>query len=108
VPNIRSKPASSSFSKVYPSVAEERASNQPTGLRKLPARHASIVLPLVLSFIMTCVVSLISTLRSVGVPEGFLGIWLGAWALSWLVAFPLLLVVLPLARTVTQWLVERP
>jgi hypothetical protein len=53
-------------------------------------------------------VSLISTLRSVGVPPHFLRLWLGAWALSWLVAFPLLLVVLPLARTVTGWFVERP
>jgi hypothetical protein len=78
------------------------------GGRKLPARCAEIVLPLFLSLIMTCVVSLISTLRSVGLAEHFLRLWLGAWALSWLVAFPLLLVVLPLARSVTSWLVERP
>lgn len=76
--------------------------------RKLPARYAEIVMPLLLSFLMTCVVSLISTLRSVGVPPHFLRLWLGAWALSWIVAFPLLLVVLPLARTLTGWFVERP
>jgi hypothetical protein len=76
--------------------------------RKLPARYAAIVLPLFLSLFMTCVVSMISTLRSVGLVEHFLRLWLGAWALSWLVAFPLLLVVMPLARTVTGWVVERP
>ena len=78
------------------------------GRGKLPARYAEIVLPLFLSLLMTCVVSLISTLRSVGLAENLLRLWLGAWALSWLVAFPLLLVALPLARTVTGWLVERP
>lgn len=85
--------------------------SEPAGVRtrrKLPARYAEIVLPLLLSFLMTCVVSLISTLRSVGVPPHFLRLWLGAWALSWIVAFPLLLVVLPLARTLTGWFVERP
>ena len=76
--------------------------------RRLPAKYAEIVLPLLLSFLMTCLVSLISTVRSVGLPPHFLKIWLGAWALSWCVAFPLLLVVLPLARTLTDWLVERP
>ncbi len=78
------------------------------GGRKLPARYAEFVLPLLRSLIMTCVVSLISTLRSVGWVEHLLQLWLGAWALSWLVAFPLLLVVLPLARIMTSWLVERP
>jgi len=78
------------------------------GWRKLPARYAEILLPLFLSLLMTCVVSLISTLRSVGFAENLLRLWLGAWALSWLVAFPLLLVVLPLAKTLTSWFVERP
>ena len=76
--------------------------------RRLPAKYAEIGLPLLLSFLMTCVVSLISTVRSVGLPPHFLTLWLGAWALSWLVAFPLLLVVLPLARSLTDCVVERP
>ena len=78
------------------------------GWRKLPARYAVILQPLFLSLLMTCVVSLISTLRSVGMAENLLRLWLGAWALSWLVAFPLLLVALPLAKTLTSRLVERP
>jgi hypothetical protein len=61
-----------------------------------------------LSIVMTCVVSLISTLRSVGLAPDFMRLWLGAWALSWVVAFPLLLVVLPLVRAATDRLVERP
>jgi hypothetical protein len=76
--------------------------------RKLPARYYALVLPLLLSAVMTCVVSLISTWRSVGLIDGFLRLWLGAWALSWIVAFPLLLVALPLARAVTRFWVDEP
>jgi Protein of unknown function (DUF2798) len=85
--------------------------SSPTGTvarRKLPARYFNLVLPLILSALMTCVVSLISTWRSVGLVDEFVELWLGAWALSWVVAFPLLLVVLPLARTVTRFWVEDP
>lgn len=80
----------------------------PGGRPRLPARYHGIVLPLILSFFMTCVVSLISTLRSVGLVDGFWSLWLGAWGLSWIVAFPLLLLVLPLARAATRLWVEDP
>lgn len=74
--------------------------------RRLPAHYNRWVMPLLLSIIMTCVVSLISTLRSIGVAPHFLSIWLGSWGLSWLVAFPTLLLVLPLVRKLTAMLVE--
>lgn len=76
--------------------------------RRLPARYHGVVLPLILSFLMTAVVSFISTLRSVGFIPGFLSLWLGAWALSWIVAFPLLLLALPAARAATRFWVEEP
>lgn len=65
-------------------------------------------MPLFLSLFMTCVVSLVSTLRGIGLAEHFLSIWLSAWALSWLVAFPTLLMVLPLVRRLTTLVVETP
>ncbi|QPF71576.1 DUF2798 domain-containing protein [Roseateles sp. DAIF2] len=74
--------------------------------RKLPARYAGIVMPLLLSILMTCIVSAISTLRGVGPVPGFLRIWLGSWAWSWVVAFPTLLLVLPLVRRLTAAVVE--
>ena len=76
------------------------------GIRKLPARAASWVLPLILSIFMTCVVSLISTLRGVGLTPQLPALWLGSWALSWVVAFPTLLVVLPWVRKATAALVD--
>lgn len=48
------------------------------GTPKLPARYAALVMPLLLSLLMTFVVSLISTLRSIGLAPDFLLVWLSA------------------------------
>ena len=76
------------------------------GMRKLPARAAAWVMPLLLSILMTFIVSMISTLRSTGLSPGLLRMWLGSWALSWVVAFPTLLLVLPLVRRATAAIVD--
>jgi len=77
-------------------------------VRKLPARFAPVVMPLVLSILMTFVVSGISTLKSLGPTPAFLATWPAAWAISWLVAFPTLLAVLPLVRRIVSWVVSAP
>lgn len=76
--------------------------------RKLPARYASILLPFFLTLFMTIVVSGISTLKSLGFTAAFWSNWPVAWMLSWLVAFPTVLVVLPLVRRLVAFLVEQP
>jgi hypothetical protein len=76
--------------------------------RKLPARYAAVVLPLFLSCIMTCLISGISTLRSVGLAPGVLQLWLGSWGISWLFAFPVLVTVLPVVRRLTAVVVDMP
>lgn len=76
--------------------------------RKLPAHHASYVMPLALSVLMTFVVSAIATARSLGLGPDFAAAWPSAWGLSWLVAFPTLLLVLPLVRRIVGLIVEAP
>jgi hypothetical protein len=80
----------------------------PLGLALLHTRYSAVVMPFFLSVIMTCVISLVSTLRGVGLVTGLLSFWLGSWALSWVIAFPTLLVVLPLVRKVTFVFVQMP
>ena len=80
----------------------------PRSRGKLPVRYAAIVMPLVLSVLMTFVVSAISTLRSLGPTPAFVSTWPAAWAISWLVAFPTLLAVLPLVRKIVALAVEAP
>lgn len=67
--------------------------------RKLPARYASIVMPFILSIMMTFVVSLIATAKNLGFAHPELASnWMSSWALSWLIAFPVLLAILPVVR----------
>ncbi len=75
-------------------------------LRKLPARYAHIMLPLIISVFMSCIVSGVATLHSTGMTPDFVHTWMGAWALSWVIAFPTLLTVLPVARRVVGLMVE--
>lgn len=74
---------------------------------KLPARFAPVVMSFFLSLLMTCLVSLIATLRSVGPTPDLLHLWPGSWLLSWFVAFPITLLVLPVVRRLTATCVER-
>jgi len=80
----------------------------PLRFRKLPARYAAVVLPLVLTAVMTFIVSGISTFSALGPSAEFLRVWPVSWALSWAVAFPTMLVVLPLARRIVALLVAAP
>ena len=76
------------------------------GIPKLPLRYGALVMPLLLSILMTCVVSLISTLKSIGMSPQLGSKWLAAWGISWLVAFPILLLLLPVVRKATAALVR--
>jgi hypothetical protein len=64
----------------------------------IPNRYAPMLFGLILSGLMSLVVSGISTLRVGGIVTGFAALWLGAWLTAWLVAFPLVMVIAPLAR----------
>jgi hypothetical protein len=55
---------------------------------------------------MTCIVSLISTFKSIGWSPQFASTWLSAWCVSWMIAFPVLLLVLPVVRKTTLAIVR--
>jgi hypothetical protein len=74
---------------------------------KLPARYASVVLPFILSILMTCIISLVSTLLAIGFEPAFTMKWLRAWGASWVIAFPALMLVLPVVRRITAAVVEK-
>ncbi|MFJ5370733.1 DUF2798 domain-containing protein [Bosea sp. CER48] len=76
--------------------------------RRLPARYAGVAMPFFLSILMTFVVSGISTLKALGPTVEFLQTWPASWALSWIVAFPTLLLVLPIVRRLVALVVAPP
>ena len=74
-------------------------------LSRLPAKYGALLTPLILSIIMTFIVSLIATAKAVGISDFSAREWMSAWGLSWMVAFPTLLLVLPLVRRIVGLLV---
>lgn len=74
--------------------------------KRLPAHYASWLMPLILSVTMSGIVSFIATLKHVGAVDGLMLSWLEAWEISWLIAFPTLLLVLPVVRRIVSVLVE--
>ena len=72
----------------------------------MPARFAPIAFGFVLSGLMSFLVSGIATFRNAGLVDGFADLWIGAWLPSWLIAFPVVLVVAPLARRIVGGLVK--
>lgn len=66
----------------------------------IPVRFVPVVFGFILSGLMSLIVSGISTLRAVGLTPEMPGMWMGAWTVSWLVAFPTVLVVVPIARRI--------
>lgn len=76
--------------------------------RKLPARYNAIVTPLVISVLMSCIVSGISTLNGIGLAPDFPHVWMRAWGTSWIFAFPTLILVLPVVRRIVATIVEQP
>lgn len=77
-------------------------------VRKLPARAQMIVMPMILSLLMSGVVSAISTLRAIGLADDIVMRILQAWSVSYVIAFPVALVVMPVVRWVVCLLVEMP
>lgn len=77
--------------------------------RKLPARTAHVILPLVITFCMTFIVSGISTVKNLGMHDPMLlSSWMDAWGTSWIIAFPVLIVLLPIVRKFVFSFVDTP
>ncbi len=73
-----------------------------------PPRLAPILFGFFLSCMMSCIISGVATLRTVGFVSTMPGFWLNAWLSSWVVAFPAVLVVGPFARRIVARLTRQP
>ena len=76
--------------------------------RRLPPRFTLPVTGFILSGIMTIMISGISTLLALGPGAEFLARWPIAWISSWIIAFPTVLVVLPMVRRLVARIVAAP
>lgn len=71
----------------------------------ISARYAPILFGFILSGLMSCMVSGIATVRTLGLVPGLAGEWMGAWLTSWAIAFPAVLIVAPITRRLVAKLV---
>lgn len=73
---------------------------------KLHPRMIHILVPFFLSFSMSCIVSFVSTIMSVGFANFQLGEWFSAWMFSWFIAFPSVLTILPIVRKFAKFFIR--
>ena len=64
----------------------------------IPAKYGQITFIFFVSICMSCVVSGVSVLNTVGFVDAFFGLWITSWMKSWFIAFPSLLIIAPLVR----------
>lgn len=65
---------------------------------KFHPKHMTWLMPLVLSGLMSGAISCFNLFKNMGYSENFWLVWLESWTLSWLIAYPLILIFLPLVR----------
>jgi len=75
-------------------------------MKKLPAKYAAWILPLILSFFMSGALSLANMWMSIGFIPEFLSKWSATWMFSWLIAYPLVMFLLPIVRRLTGLIVD--
>lgn len=75
---------------------------------KFHPKHLAWLMPLILSCFMSGAISFFNMWLNRGFSEGFMAVWLHAWSISWLMAFPLILVLLPLVRNFLMKFVQMP
>lgn len=75
---------------------------------KLPAKYALIVMPFFMSGMMSGIICMVNLLRTFGWSMEVLHAWPSTWLLAWLVAFPTVLLVIPLVKKLTTRLVRLP
>ncbi len=75
---------------------------------KLPARWALAVVPFMLSCLMSGIISFVNMLRNLGWFEGFIALWIHNWMISWAIAFPIVVMLLPIVRKCAGLIVDMP
>ncbi|MDH0370518.1 DUF2798 domain-containing protein [Comamonas aquatica] len=73
---------------------------------KLPPKYALIVMPLLMSGMMSGIICMVNLVRALGWSRAALAAWPGTWLLAWAVAFPTVLLVIPVVKRITGKLVR--
>ena len=72
----------------------------------VPARYYHLVFTFILSALMSCLVSLVTTLSHLGFSVEVWGQWMVGWSVSFPIAFPAAYVVVPVTRRLVNRIVH--
>lgn len=75
---------------------------------KLPPKYALVVMPFFMSGMMSGIICMVNLLRAMGWSVQALHAWPTTWLLAWAVAFPTVMLVMPLVKNLTTGLVRLP
>ena len=76
-------------------------------MRKLAPKWGLIVMPLLMSGMMSAIICMVNLLRVFGWDAAVLQEWPSTWLMAWAVAFPSVLLVMPIAKRMTGKLVRQ-
>jgi hypothetical protein len=74
----------------------------------IPKRYEAYAFGFLLSGMMSALVTLIATVRAVGLTAEVPHLWATSWPISWAAAFPAVLVVAPVVRRILGRIVKQP
>lgn len=75
---------------------------------KLPVQAMSWIMPLILSGLMSATISMVNLWKNMGWFEGFFEKWFSVWLFSWMIAFPTVIIFLPIVRRLSMLIVDVP
>ncbi|MBK8197402.1 MAG: DUF2798 domain-containing protein [Acidobacteria bacterium] len=76
--------------------------------KKLPVRLFQPIFGLFMALFMSFLMSGAITALNIGLPPDFVSRWLHSWSIAFVIAYPVILVVAPMARRLALHFVESP
>ncbi|MCK6541370.1 DUF2798 domain-containing protein [bacterium] len=73
---------------------------------KFNKKHSQVLFVLFMALTLSCIMSLVMTLRTFGVEMWHVNLWLQAWGFSFLVAFPVAYIAVPRIRRLVEMITE--
>ena len=73
----------------------------------IPSKYQHLVFAFFMAGLMSCLMSLVISIFNVGLVDNILQVWLHAWGFAFVVAFPAVLVVVPLVRRLVTLAIKK-
>ena len=74
--------------------------------RFISRKYQPIVFAFFMALLMSCLMSFVVTTFNVGLVDNLISIWLKAWGIAFSVAFPTIIVVAPIVRKLSGFVLE--